>query len=172
VLKSNTAEDGVKETVFLSPPRELVLTQPIWSRPNLVSGVMPGFRAGALRPTVVNTVGLTTLELFRYPINTHPTPPPARWCTLKGFRICVAGLQEREFFIDDLLFRIHFIIVMIRWTGPAPWQFEFPFPGSLTSAFLGRAATSLSQDRLSDLILPRATEGVLSSQNTIDFSTV
>jgi len=27
---------------------------------------------------------------------------------------------EREFFIDDLLVRIHFIIVMIRWTGLAP----------------------------------------------------
>jgi len=26
-------------------------------------------------------------------------------------------LSERVFFIDNLLFRIHFIIVMIRWTG-------------------------------------------------------
>jgi len=25
---------------------------------------------------------------------------------------------------------------MIRWTGLAPWEFEFPFPGSLTSIFL------------------------------------
>ena len=43
---------------------------------------------------------------------------------------------EREFVIDNLLVRIHFIIVMIRWTGLAPWEFEFPFPGSLTSSFL------------------------------------
>jgi len=43
---------------------------------------------------------------------------------------------EREFFIDNLLVQIHFIIVMIRWTGPAPWEFESPFPGSLTSTFL------------------------------------
>jgi len=28
-----------------------------------------------------------------------------------------------------LLLRIHFIIVMIRWTGLAPWEFKFPFPG-------------------------------------------
>ena len=49
-----------------------------------------------------------------------------------------AGALEREFFIDKLLVRIHFIIVMIRWTGLAPWEFEFPFPGSLTSTFLGR----------------------------------
>ena len=45
-------------------------------------------------------------------------------------------LSEREFFIDNLLVRVHFIIVMIRWTGLAPWEFEFPFPGSLTSTFL------------------------------------
>ena len=38
--------------------------------------------------------------------------------------------------IDNLLVRIHFIIVMIRWTGLAPWEFQFPFPGSLTSPFL------------------------------------
>ena len=43
---------------------------------------------------------------------------------------------EREFFIDNLMVRIHFIIVMIRWTGLAPWEFEFPFPGGLTSTFL------------------------------------
>ena len=44
---------------------------------------------------------------------------------------------EREFFfIDNLLIRIHFIIVMIWWTGLAPWEFEFPLPGSLTPTFL------------------------------------
>jgi len=48
------------------------------------------------------------------------------------------GPQERmrEFFVDNLLVRIHVIIVMIRWTGLAPWEFESPFPGSLTSTFL------------------------------------
>jgi len=39
------------------------------------------------------------------------------------------GPPEREFFIDNLLVRIHFILVMIWWTGLAPWEFEFPFPG-------------------------------------------
>jgi len=43
---------------------------------------------------------------------------------------------EREFFIDNLLVRINFIIVIIRWTGFVPWEFEFPFPGSLASTFL------------------------------------
>ena len=47
---------------------------------------------------------------------------------------------EREFFIDNLLVRIHFIIMMIRWTGLAPRAFEFPFPGSLISTFLEEPA--------------------------------
>ena len=51
------------------------------------------------------------------------------------------GLAEREFFIDNLLDRIHFIIVMVWWTGLAPWEFEFPFPGSLISTFLVPAFT-------------------------------
>ena len=42
-----------------------------------------------------------------------------------------AQRRGREFFIDNLLVQIHFIIVMIGWTGLAPWNFEFPFPGSL-----------------------------------------
>ena len=33
---------------------------------------------------------------------------------------------EREFFIVNLLVRIHFTIVMIRWTGLAPWEQEGP----------------------------------------------
>ena len=41
--------------------------------------------------------------------------------------------MDYEFFTDDLLVRIHFIIVMMRWTGLAPWIFEFPFPGCLTA---------------------------------------
>jgi len=40
--------------------------------------------------------------------------------------------EEGKFFIDNLLARNHFIIVMIRWIGLAPWGFEFPIPRSLT----------------------------------------
>ena len=46
------------------------------------------------------------------------------------------GHREKEFFIDNILVRVHFIIVMIRWTGLASWECKFPFPGSLTSTFL------------------------------------
>ena len=58
----------------------------------------------------------------------------------------------------NLLVRIHFIIVMIRWTGLAPWEFEFQFPGSLISTFLcvaRNAARRLSRGRVRfpDLLL-------------------
>ena len=39
-------------------------------------------------------------------------------------------------FIDNLLVRIHFIIVMIRWTDLAPWEFGFLFPGQHYNANL------------------------------------
>jgi len=35
--------------------------------------------------------------------------------------------RAREFFIDNRLIRNHVIIVMVWWTGLAPWNFEFPF---------------------------------------------
>jgi len=33
------------------------------------------------------------------------------------------GKRQREIFIDNLQVRIQFVIVMIRWTGLAPWEF-------------------------------------------------
>ena len=42
-----------------------------------------------------------------------------------------ALIRETQFFIDDLMVRIHFIFELIWWTGLAPWEFVFPFPGSL-----------------------------------------
>ena len=60
--------------------------------------------------------------------------------------------RERELFIDNLLVRIHLIIEMIWWTGLAPWEFEFPFPGSLLSTYLGSLTlrTRLQKDMLRD----------------------
>jgi hypothetical protein len=43
---------------------------------------------------------------------------------------------EREVLLDNLLVRIHFILLMITWPGFAPWEVEFPVPGSLASTFL------------------------------------
>ena len=37
-------------------------------------------------------------------------------------------------FIDNPLVRIHFIGGMVWWTGLAPWEFEFPFPGRARKA--------------------------------------
>ena len=44
--------------------------------------------------------------------------------------------RQREFFLDNLLVRIHLIMEVIRWTGIAPWKFEFYSSGSLASSFL------------------------------------
>ena len=58
------------------------------------------------------------------------------FATIVTFHCEVKSSSERGFFIDNLLVRVHFIIEMIRWNGLAPWEFEVPFPGSLTSTFL------------------------------------
>ena len=47
--------------------------------------------------------------------------------------ILAPGSQEGELFIDNLLVRTYIIDEMIWWTGLAPWEFEFSFPGSLIS---------------------------------------
>jgi len=36
--------------------------------------------------------------------------------------------REREFFIDNLLVRIYYIIVMIMWTGLTPWEASSHLP--------------------------------------------
>ena len=49
---------------------------------------------------------------------------------------------------------------MIRWTGLVPWEFEFPFPGSLTSIWmtgargLGGGRVDLGGGSASSLLLP------------------
>ena len=43
--------------------------------------------------------------------------------------------------------------MMITWTGLAPWEFQFPFPGSLTSTFPVQA---ISRTRHSDRLPPQA----------------
>jgi len=42
-------------------------------------------------------------------------------------------LEKETHLLTNLLVRIHFIIVMISWTGLAPWESEFPFtlPGAV-----------------------------------------
>ena len=62
----------------------------------------------------------------------------ARLRTDLPLKILVARhlLGEIEFFIGDLLVRIHLIIETIWWTALAPWEFEFSVPGSLMVTFL------------------------------------
>jgi hypothetical protein len=70
----------------------------------------------------------TSVRVVHYANQGLESPP---WCLEPPPR----GLK-RGFFIDNLLVRIHLTIEMIWWTGFALWEFEFPFPGSLTCTFL------------------------------------
>jgi len=63
-------------------------------------------------------------------------PALHRCGSTRPFQTSPCHTSQRESFFDNLLVRNHFIIVMIRWTSLAPWEFESPFPGSLTSTFL------------------------------------
>jgi len=45
--------------------------------------------------------------------------------------------MESKFYIDNLLFWICLVIVMVERTGLTPWEFEYLFPGSLISSISG-----------------------------------
>ena len=60
------------------------------------------------------------------------------WVVRVGENAITALPKERQFFFDNLLVRIHLIIEMILVDRLAPWEFEFPFPGSLISTVLKR----------------------------------
>ena len=67
--------------------------------------------------------------------NRHPSGPRGAHGNVNPIPK-TSNQKVKELLIDNLLVRILFIIVMVRWTGLAPWEFEFPFPGSLISTFL------------------------------------
>ena len=68
-------------------------------------------------------------------------------------------MTEREFIIDNLLVRIH---RCFWWTGLAPWEFEFPFPGSLISAFLELGDDTLLRRRIPGRYDHQIPKGVIS----------
>ena len=79
-------------------------------------------------------------------LKAYPPSPRGNVCRLIGAEVGgrhgLRTLRKRVLY----LVRIHFIIVMIRWTGLTPWEIEFPFPGSLTATFLyWRGATKLAR---------------------------
>ena len=92
--------------------------------------IMPKPPDPAQLPSTAPSCQSTPCSGKRHPI----LPSAALYCERTPYRLL--GRLEREFFIDNILVRIHFIIEMIWWTGLAPWEFEFPFLGSLISTFL------------------------------------
>jgi hypothetical protein len=72
-------------------------------------------------------------------------------CTFVGAfsHVHASTRRERVFLFYNLLVRINFIVEMIRWTGFAPWECEFLFPGRLSSTFLD-LCSQLSQIALGE----------------------
>jgi len=66
------------------------------------------------------------------PAGRSRSPRPVRSPATPGAARGAKPTSVRPACPDNLLVRIHCIIVMIMWTGLAPWEFEFPFSGSLT----------------------------------------
>ena len=97
-------------------------------------------RPGADNPSAFQSIGVLMgrgpagFEQLREHEELVSIPPRPALPLLEGLL-----RREREFFIDNLQVRIHFIIEMIWWTGLAPWDFEFPFPGCLISTIIGSA---------------------------------
>ena len=73
----------------------------------------------------------------------------------RPFGVSALPALEREFFTDNLLVQIRFIIVMTRWTGFAPWEFESPFPGSLACTFLVLEVGPNRRFHISDVLAGR-----------------
>ena len=79
-----------------------------------------------LNPTLSPTPGLlvnpTPLALHLFALSAENQLELRSDPRLFPFRTrAVPDAHQRELFIDNLLVRIHFINVMIRWTGLAPW---------------------------------------------------
>ena len=85
----------------------------------------PAMRSAAMRPPAMRPPAM------RPPVR-RGRPGLVSAGTPSGLR--PAG--QKQFFVDNFLVRIHFVIVMIRWTGLAQWEFEFSFPGGIIFTFL------------------------------------
>ena len=55
---------------------------------------------------------------------------------------CLPPVKGKEFFIDNLLVRIH----LIWWTSLAPWEFEFPFSVRCKSNCLTKVCSGSEED--------------------------
>jgi hypothetical protein len=48
-------------------------------------------------------------------------------CLAINYQSLSSDLEKRDVIIDNLLVRIHFIIVKVRWTGLTPCECRIPF---------------------------------------------
>ena len=76
--------------------------------------------------TLLRVQGNLSAVRARLPLSRVTINPPLSLCCIDPRSVPVQQAPEREFVIDNLLVRIHFIIVMIRWTGHAEsWVLGF-----------------------------------------------
>jgi len=74
--------------------------------------------------------------------NVQTAPRTSMGYPHEGPSVAPPSARERDFFIDNLLDRIHPIMSQIFLVDrPRAMEFEFPFPGSLISTFLGHLPT-------------------------------
>ena len=103
------------------------------------AGESSGRRAPSVEGSPWSTLERPKLEILHVPSRRRMLRLlRSRCATCPASPLCspLARTRERQFFIDNRLVRIHFIIVMIRWTGLAPWEFKSPLP---EQPFLSRA---------------------------------
>ena len=86
-------------------------------------------------PLIPNPKNSGTRTYRRNPLAMHLLNPEPQTLNPNQHPL-IPNPKKIVFFIDNLLVQIHLIIEMIWWTVLAPWEFEFRFPGSLTSPFL------------------------------------
>jgi len=93
-----------------------------------VEGLGFGVLGFGLRKTSTRSEYMESRNQPRTNSTCRETPPLRLRSQIAGLEEAVgrgAPPREREFFIDNLLVRIHFIMLMIRWTGLAPCFFRY-----------------------------------------------
>ena len=83
-------------------------------------------------------------------MNAIPPQGVATFSLLSDETASIPYGREREFFFDNLLVRIYFIIEMIWLTSLVPRELEFTFSGSLTSTFQGSSFLFSMRNRVHD----------------------
>ena len=90
--------------------------------PSKILHFEPSLDALSLRSNVTSSIKILSLRQVR--AHRARRAAPRTRARTKGLDRREDARVPRERVIDNLLVRIHYIIVMIKWTGLAPWEFD------------------------------------------------